>query len=222
MDINWGIISIIIGNLCIIPAFIGIAKIKKIPTELKYFVYLLCFYFFVELLGSLFLILRFNIYNAVLTNIFVLFDFIYLYLMLNFWNKKELSKIDFLIISILFFGWIYENILSSSVTVTNSGFRIIYSIIILVKAIEHLSLITSTIRRKLLLNSNFIIASTLILYYSYKSIYESIYYFSLNLNSNEYKNAHLVLLGTNLISYLLYTFAVICMRNKIQLNTSYY
>lgn len=221
MNINWGIISIIIGNLCIIPTSIGIIKIKEIPTELKYFVYLLCFYFFVELLGSLFLIFRVGIYNTVLTNIFVLFDFIYLYLMLNYWNRKELSKIDLFIISILFFGWIYENLISSSLMVTNSGFRIMYSIVILVKGIEHLSLLVSVTRRKLLLNSNFIIASTLILYYSFKAIYESIYYFLLNLNSNENKYVHIVLLGINLISYIFYTIAILCMKKKIQLSTSY-
>jgi hypothetical protein len=221
MNINWGIISIIIGNLCIIPTSIGIIKIKEIPTELKYFVYLLCFYFFVELLGSFFLIFRVGIYNTVLTNIFVLFDFIYLYLMLNYWNRKELSKIDLFIISILFFCWIYENLISSSLMVTNSGFRIMYSIVILVKGIEHLSLLVSVTRRKLLLNSNFIIASTLILYYSFKAIYESIYYFLLNLNSNENKYVHIVLLGINLISYIFYTIAILCMKKKIQLSTSY-
>jgi hypothetical protein len=167
------------------------------------------------------LILRVGIYNTVLTNIFVLFDFIYLYLMLNYWNRKELSKIDLFIISILFFCWIYENLISSSLMVTNSGFRIMYSIVILVKGIEHLSLLVSVTRRKLLLNSNFIIASTLILYYSFKAIYESIYYFLLNLNSNENKYVHIVLLGINLISYIFYTIAILCMKKKIQLSTSY-
>jgi hypothetical protein len=105
--------------------------------------------------------------------------------------------------------------------VTNSGFRIMYSIVILVKGIEHLSLLVSVTRRKLLLNSNFIIASTLILYYSFKAIYESIYYFLLNLNSNENKYVHIVLLGINLISYIFYTIAILCMKKKIQLSTSY-
>ena len=222
MNINWGIISIIIANFSLVPACIGIMKIKLIPKELKYFVYLLWIYFFVEFLGSWFLLFRVSKYNCILSNIFVLFDFIYLYIMLNFWNKKGLSKIDYFVISIIVLGWTYENLIFSSLNITNSGFRIIYPVFILIKAIEHIYKVTSITRSKLFSNSNFITASTLILFYSYKVIYESIYYFNLNLNPNENIYVYIVLLGINLISYLLYTIAVLCMRNKIQLNTSYY
>lgn len=221
MNINWGIVSIIVANFSILPVCVSFFRIKQIPDGFKYFIYLIWIYFFVNLTGTFFLLLRLSQYNTVITNLFVLFDFIYLYLMISFWNKKILSVSDFLIISILSFGWIYENILTSSLNVTNSGFRIIYSLILLLKGIEHINKVISNTRRNLLVNSNFIIGSTFILYYSYKAIYESVYYFSLKLNPNEYLYTYLVLLGINLISYLLYTIAILCMKKKIQLNTSY-
>lgn len=221
-NLNWPLISIYVAYSAIIPFFAGIYKINQIQLKQRYFVYLLCIYFFTNIVGSIFLFLNEAKFNSILSNVFVLIDFVYLYILISNWLSKKVLVFEIIIVFFILLFWAYENLIFSKIDITNIYFRILYSFVISIKSIELINKTITVSRKKVWKNPYFIIASTFVLYYSYKAIYETVYLITLDKNPAFAINAFKGLLLVNLISYISYAIGILCMNKKVQMNISYY
>ena len=218
---NWTNLSVICGYLSFIPIIIGFIKFKKIDNRYKPFIYLLAIYSLFEI-TSLTLV-RFNqiAIVTILMNFFVLFDFLFLYMLISFWEGRELKWLQYIILAIGVAIWISDNFLINSILRTNSIFRIAYSFIICIKSIDLINKQFMSTIRNLRRNPFFIIGLTFLMFYSYKIIFETIYFINIFKNQNVSYNAFGILIIINLISYLLYSIAILCMEKKIKLSSIY-
>ncbi len=221
-ELNWTITSLIVANCCFIPLTVGLIKLKSIQKVHKYFIGLLLLYCFVNIIGTASIIFNKGWINTVSSNIFVLFDFIYIYMMISKWTNVKISKLDIALVLLLIAIWFLENIIYSNLFITNSFFRVLYSICLSIKSIELINKTISISRNRIWLNPYFIIASTFVIYYSYKAIYEAIYLFSIKINYQISINAFKFLIIINLFSYISYAIGIVCMNKKFRVNTSYY
>lgn len=142
--------------------------------------------------------------------------------MVSKWANVEISKLDTALILLLIAIWFLENIIYSNLFITNSFFRVLYSICLSIKSIELINKTISISRNRIWLNPYFIIASTFVIFYTYKAIYEAIYLFSIKINYQISINAFKFLIIINLFSYISYAIGIICMTKKYRVNTSYY
>jgi hypothetical protein len=106
----WKTISLIIGVSSWVPAIAGIYLFNKINRRYKPLIYLLIFYAIVETSGQILIWLKKGEVNSILMNIFVLIDYIFIHILLNFWKGKKNKLIDIFIIAILIIIWIIDNL----------------------------------------------------------------------------------------------------------------
>lgn len=218
---NWKILTAITPLLSILPLALGLIKHKKIHYKYKSFILLLALYAATEVSGLVLIKLNRGAYLTLLMNIFVLLDFIFLFIMLSKWTKNKMERTDFMIIFLFVLLWIWDNFFFSKLSVTNSIFRISYSLIICVKSISLINKQLMRIDKLFFKNPSFIIGFTLLLFFTYKSIYETIYLVNLNLNKEISYLAFYVLVFVNFLSYLLFIIAILCMEKKTKLSSTY-
>jgi hypothetical protein len=219
--LNWKILTIITTFLSFLPFVIGLIKHKKIHNKYKPFILLLALYSTTEISGTFLIILNLGVYLTFLMNIFVLFDFIFLFVILSTWTKNKIAKTDYLIIFLFSLLWIWDNFFFSNLTVTNSIFRIGYSLMICIKSISLINKQLMRIDKNFIKNPFFIIGATLLLFFTYKSIYETIYFINLNLNKEISYWSFYVLVFVNILSYILFIIAILCMEKKTKLSSTY-
>lgn len=218
---NWKILTIITTFLSFLPFVIGLIKHKKIYNKYKPFILLLALYSTTEISGTFLIILNWGVYLTYLMNIFVLFDFIFLFVILSTWTKNKIAKTDYLIIFLFSLLWVWDNFFFSKLSVTNSIFRIGYSLMICIKSISLINKQLMRIDKNFIKNPFFIIGATLLLFFTYKSIYETIYFINLNLNKEISYWSFYVLVFVNILSYILFIIAILCMEKKTKLSSTY-
>jgi hypothetical protein len=219
--LNWKILTAITQLLSILPLALGLIKHKKIHYNYKPFILLLALYSATEISGLILINLNRGAYLTFLMNIFVLLDFIFLFIILSTWTKNKIERTDFIIIFLFVSLWIWDNFFFSKLSVTNSIFRIGYSLIICIKSISLINKQLMRIDSNFIKNPFFIIGVTLLLFFTYKSIYETIYFVNLNPNKEISYFAFYVLVFVNFLSYLLFTIAILCMEKKTKLSSTY-
>lgn len=218
---NWKILIIITPFLSFLPLVIGLIKHKRINNKYKSFILLLALYAATEISGTFLIILNRGDYVTYLMNIFVLLDFIFLFIILSKWTKSKIARIDYLIIFLFFLLWIWDNFFFSNLNVTNSIFRISYSLMICIKSISLINKQLMRIDRNFVKNPFFIIGSTLLMLFTYKSIYETIYFININLDKETSFWSFYVLVFVNILSYILFIISILCMEKKIKLSSTY-
>lgn len=218
---NWKTLTLITPLLSSIPLAIGLIKYKNIHYKYKPFVLILALYTATEISGLILINLNRGAYLTFLMNIFVLLDFIFLFIILSTWTKNKIERTDFIIIFLFVLLWIWDNFFFSKLSVTNSIFRIGYSLIICIKSIRLINKQLMRIDSNFIKNPFFIIGVTLLLFFTYKSIYETIYFVNLNQNKEISYLAFYVLVFVNFLSYLLFTIAILCMEKKTKLSSTY-
>jgi hypothetical protein len=219
--LNWKILTLITTLLSFFSLVIGLIKYKKIHNKHKPFILLLALYAATEMSSLILINLNLGFYLTFLMNIFVLFDFIFLFVILSTWTRSKIERTDFLIIFPFFLLWVWDNFFFSRLSVTNSIFRIGYSLMICIKSISLINKQLMRIDRNVIKNPFFIIGATLLLFFTYKSIYETIYFIYLNLNKEISYWSFYVLVFVNILSYILFIIAILCMEKKTKLSSTY-
>lgn len=221
MKINTFLFASIVGLFSVVPAFVGVLKLRSINKIFRPFIFLVLVYCFINLFGNVCIIINKAYLNTVITNLFVLFDFIYIYFIISYWGDKKIKLIDYIIIFLFLLLWIFDNVIISNLLDTNSVFRIIYSLAISMRSISLLIYTISKYRNRLFSNSIFLISLTFMVYYTYKGVYEILYMFSSEMHIDILKAIHFALLSIIFISYILFTIAILCMKKPIKLITPY-
>lgn len=217
----WKTISLIIGVSSWFPAIAGIYLFNKINRKYKPFIYLLIFYAIVETSGQILIWLKKGEINSILMNIFVLIDYIFIHILLNFWKGKKNKLIDLFIIAILIIIWIIDNLFINKINTTNSTFRIIYSIILVIKIIDVINKQISKLNFQITSDPILIVCLFLLIQFTFKSIYETSFIFSRLVSDRMYLYSFIIHLIIDFSGYAIFTKTILCMNKSIRLTSSY-
>ena len=214
--VNWKLISLVVALSSLIPLITGVIKFNKIHNKYKSFIYLIALYALTEIVGQILIFINQAVLHTLMMNVFVFLDFFFLYTIIVHWIRRKPKVYDYAIVILLAFIWIYDNLILNKITVTNSIFRIIYSIVICAISISLMNKQIMNLNRQFFRDPLFIIGLSSLIFYTYKAIYESIYLINVN-NNHTLIISFGILIIINFLNYLLLTIAILCMekRNKI-------
>jgi hypothetical protein len=218
-------ISFILTSLCsltcLAPAFLGIKKSKLINEKHSLFLVYVLIGCIVELTGRILVVVNQSESATILNNLYVLFEGIIFSIIFYkweiIWNRNILISILILLTCI----WFLDNFLFNSIYQVNSLYRVIYSIFIVLiatKQFQQVYLNTSKYASK---EPLIIISATLIINYTYRAVFESLYLFKLGFSNNFYFRAFLILIILNTFLNCTFTYAIHCMDLRKRL-TLYY
>jgi hypothetical protein len=200
------------------PFIIGFKKRKVINETYALFIWYVAIAFFAELLGRILLICKLYDEARISSNVYVLCEGVLFLLLFYKWNIISKMKVLFSLCTILILSWIYENQIYSSLTNTNSFYIILYSVITVLLAIELFQKEYYNIKDYIFRDSFGIISSTLIINYSYRAVFESLYLVKLDLSNNFYFIAFFIFIILNVFSNCTFTYAIHCMSQKRRLS----
>lgn len=110
--------------------------------------------------------------------------------------------------------WITENFLISSITYTGSYFRLYYSFIIVILAIQVNNSLIISEKGLLLRNATFLVCTGFIIYFTYKVLIEIFWLYGLNSSPGFLVNVYSILIWINLFANIIYSFAILWMPAK--------
>ena len=159
-------------------------------------------------------------YARILANFYILFEgiaFLFIFFQWEVFKKKII-----LISSVIFLSaiWVFDSFILNSFSEINSLYSVIYSIIIVMLAIklfqqEYFNTIKYSLKDPL-----FIISTALIINYSYRAVFESLYLFKLDFSNDFYSDAFNIFVILNVVSNCTFTYAISCMDLKKRLTLS--
>ena len=157
----------------------------------------------------------FPISISINNNVYVLLESLLILWQFKNWGSFHNRKYLFWIFVFFFMGiWITENFIIGKITYTNSYFRVSYSFILVLLAINQINEIIVRDRENILLNPVFLICTGVIIYFTYKVLVEIFWIYGLP-KSDEFRgNIYLIHDWINLFSNLIYAFAVLWMQKR--------
>jgi hypothetical protein len=214
---NLFIVNIISSHSIVLPALLLLVRWRHLAPPYYPFAVLLWLGTVNEFF-SLAMILQ-DRHNMPNSNIYVLVEYLLLVWQFYKWNywKRSLPIVLLLVGTIT---WIMDNILLHSLATKNSLFRMIYSaIIVRLSMIQVCKVITS--ETHLHKNPQLFICLTFVFYYSFKTFFESINLFDAGISDQFFYWLWLALNIVNLITNLIYAYAVLWIKKKIPFALSY-
>jgi hypothetical protein len=215
----------LITTLCsltgLIPCIYGLFKIKRINKIYYLFILLVSFGCLIEILARIFVILNELNLSRILINIYILFEGVIFLIIFKKWQTIYRKSILYICSSLLLLVWLFDNFIISSITQINSIYNTFYSILIVQFAIKLFQQSNFKNLTSLFKDPYFIISCTLILNYSYRAVFESLYLFKLEFSNNFFLNAFFILITLNVFSNCTYTYAIYYMKQRKKL-TSFY
>ena len=203
-----------ISGLSIIAAIsISLFRIEKISSSFYPFIFCIFLGLTNEVLSYFFLKAGMNI--SVNNNMYVFLESVLILWQFKNWGSFINRKHLFWFIACLFVGiWVAENFIISKINYTNSYFRVSYSFILVLLAINQINEIIVRDRKNILINPIFLICTGIVIYFTYKSLVEIFWIYGLP-KSDEFRgNIYLIHDWINLFSNLIYAFAVLWMQKR--------
>ena len=117
--------------------------------------------------------------------------------------------------------WVVENFILSSIVQTNSLYSIIYSVITVVLSTQLFQQEYSTNTNYVFRNTYGIISATLIINYSYRAVFETLYVIEMGFSNNFYLSAFYIFVILNVFSNCTFTYAIHCMSLRKRLSSFY-
>lgn len=215
----------IITTICsltgLIPFIYGMIKFKRINRIFYSFIFLISLGCFTEIIVRALIILNELNISRIFINIYILCEGFIFIIIFKQWQIIKRKSTFYILSIILLLTWLIDNFWINSINQINSIYNILYSILIVQFAINLFQQSTFNSSKSTFRDPYFIISSTLILNYSYRSIFESLYLFKLEFSNNFYLNAFIILVTLNVFSNCTFTYAIFCMRQRKKL-TSFY
>ena len=219
-------ISFILTSLCsltcLAPAILGIKKSKLINEKHSLFLVYVLIGCIVELTGRILVVVHQLESATILNNLYVLFEGIIFSIIFYkweiIWNRNILISILILLTCI----WLLDNFLFYSIYQVNSLYRVIYSIFIVLIATKQFQQVYLNTPKYASKEPLIIISATLIINYTYRAVFESLYLFKLGFSNNFYFSAFLILIILNTFLNCTFTYAIHCMDLRKRLTLYYW
>ena len=208
------LLTAILKSSVIIPALVGLIRFKKVNQAYHPFIYLMWLGVINELISPV--TGRYFHTNSYNSNIYRLFEMWLILYMLDKWNFFEKKKTFVIIGGILTVEWVTENFILGSLAQFNSYFTILYAFLNVVLCINMLNKLLISEKSRLLTNSKFLILLGFILYFSYSGVVEIFWKDSFINHADMSVKFFSVMSYLNAFNNILYTYAIICMRQKLR------
>ncbi len=199
---------------------ICLLRYKTIHYSYRPFIYLTLLSFASEVLSAVFSYSTGS--NALVSNIYVLGEWILLVWLMYYWiaGKRKRRFCIYLGIA-LTCVWLGEILVAGSVYRFNSVYRIVYSFALTFMTIGHLNTLIFSGSRPLFSNARFLLSCSLIIYFSYKAILETLYLFHLSDSRDFQRVIFIVMACVNLFCNLIFIIASLCLPLKPRFTLPY-
>ena len=148
-------------------------------------------------------------------NIYVLLEALLLLGQLKIWGALgHRHHYWLLLLASVITIWIMENFVFSTIYHTNAWFRLYYSILIVLMAIQVNNLLIISERNRLLRNPVFLVCCGFIIYFTFKILVEICWLYGLAFSSSYQVNIYSIIIWVNLIANLIYALAILWMPAK--------
>lgn len=205
---------LILSFSILIPAIVGVARIRKIDNTLYPFIFCIWIAALNEILSAV--LTSFQINNASNNNIYLLIEALLIGWQFKNWGLLSFYKHAFRVyILVVISGWLLETSFLSELHVIKSGFRIIWSFLIVLMSIHINNKLIYHHRGRLLRSPVFFIGTGLIFYYSFKIFIEAFLLYGIAAGPAFYKSLFVILAWINLFTNLLFAYAILCIPKKI-------
>jgi hypothetical protein len=205
----------------LIPFIWGLTKFNNLNNIYYSFILFLGIGCITDITARILLIYHYYDTARQITNFYLLFEsMIFIYFFYKWKVVTNLLYVLILFFSILFI-WVIINFHFKSLSELNTIYNVVYSTVTVLLAITLFQKTYFKNWKTSFKEPFFIISFALILNYSYRAIFESLYVFKLELSNSFYADAFLIFIILNVVSNCLFTFAIHYMSLKIRL-TSFY
>jgi len=195
----------------LLPCIVGIKKFKLTHKKYHSFIIYLSIAAFVGINAILLIIFRQYNFARILSNCFILFEGISFILLFFQWEVFKKRIILYAIVTFLFTIWVIDNFFINSISNINSLYRVIYSTVTVLLAIKLFQHEYSNNLKYSLKDPLVIISAILIINYSYRAVFESLYLFNLDFSNKFYSDAFKIFVILNVVSNCTFTYAISCM-----------
>lgn len=194
----------------IIPTIAGLVRYRNIPASYRPLIYLLliglaneliCYHYF------------YNSSNAVPVNIYFLCEFLLFAIQFRLWkNILRHNTLFWLLVGVLTALWLYNNLIMGEITSFNLTFQVVYSLVLVLLAVNQLNWLVVNERGTIIGNPVFIICVAVIIFFSYKVLTEIFYYYA---PLNPIKNNIFVIESYLNVAYnIMLAIAIVCIPRK--------
>jgi hypothetical protein len=211
---------VILSFSIMIPAAIGIVRMKKISPEFYPFIFCIWIASLNEITSAVFS--SFQINTAVNNNIYVLLEALLIGWQFKNWSLFRFFKPAFaLYILLVAMVWLLETSFLRELSLINGGFRITCSFLIVLMSIHVNNKLIYHHKGTLLKSPVFIINTGLIFYFTFKIFIEAFLLYGVTGSPHFYKNLFIILAWINLFTNGLFAYAVLCIPKKIYYTQPY-
>ena len=217
MSYTW---FVILSCSIFIPAVISAIRLPKVDSAFHPFIICLWVGAINELI-SIYLSQSGNS-THVNNNIYVIIEAILLTWQLKKWGAFDRFPVLFYsLIAIFITSWLLENYFLSSIHTTEPWFRLAYSFIIVLLAIQVVNHLIISERRSLIRNPIFLIAIGWIIYFTYKGLIEVFWINGFHSSPGFLINVYSIMIWINLLVNIIFSFAVLWMSEKQRFTLPY-
>ncbi len=200
---------------------IGLVRFRKINRAYQPFIFITIVTLLTELANPL-SIKYFNT-NAVVLNIFILFEFLLWLWQFKRWEVgANPSKWKY---PVLFLGlttiWITENLLLSKIFIFNAGSVLASALVLVFLSIDQVNRLIVEEKNNLLRNAKFLICCGVLILHSYKIMIESFYIVKVSQSNSFLSNIFIILVLVNLFVNLLYALATLWIPTRQKFTMQY-
>lgn len=205
----------------LIPFVRGLTKFNNLNNVYYSFILFLGIGCITDITNGILLICHYYDTARQITNFYLLFESMIFIYFFNKWKIVTNSLYVIILFCSLLFTWVIINFHFKTLSELNTIYNVVYSTVTVLLAISLNQKMYYKNWKTSFKEPFFIISFALILNYSYRAIFESLYVFKFELSNSFYADAYIIFIILNVISNCLYTFAIHCMSLKIRL-TSFY
>ena len=203
-----------------IAAVIGALRYSNIHSSYHPFIYCCWLGIFNEVISLLLNLAGYS--NAVNSNIYVLAEFgLFCWQFYNWGFFRESRRWWLVPVAIITGVWFWEFIIPYRLGHFTSYFRVLYSFVLVLMSISTLNRQIVREKQHLFKNPIALICMGMIIYYTYKVLVESFWLYGLNQGKSFRNNVYLILALINLLTNLVFAFAVIWMPKKLRFTLPY-
>lgn len=170
-------LSFLLSLSILAPFTIALIRFRNIQTNYRPFIALIILGVLSELLS--FASIRMFKSNAVVINVFMLFECILILYQFYTWRFYSTPRRWYWIVPAIFIlGWIVQNIVFYKIEEFSPFFHVAYSFVIVMLSINEINYLITHENRHLFRNARFLICLGFIIFFIYQILYEGSYYIS--------------------------------------------
>jgi hypothetical protein len=214
-------ISLISTFSIVIAAVLGVIRFSKVEQSYYPFIYICWLALLVEIVAYFYQTPDSTLWPS---NVYVLLEGLLFTWQFQKWGSFNSKPWIFYTVLALITGlWVADNFFVGNIHLLSSHYRIGYSVVLVILAIDHINQLIVRERKSFVTNAKFLICIAVIVFFSYKLTTETFYLYALKReqSSQFVINIFAILKYVNLFTNLLFAYVVIWIpRKKVFLRQS--